>query len=311
MIRIVTILLTTFLANICQAFSHQPEFDHCIVLAEQSQHSIVVINVRSHQIIWQWDAKNKDINPDFRKWFNAPSDAKVIDNGRYILTTASGGGVALIRIADKKVVFYAYAGGNTHSAEILPDGNIVCASSTGNYLSLFRTDTTNYPNGIYCEKITNKFGHNVVWDNKRKVLWSTANDYLITYRYNFNKDKPGLTRIDSIKIPGNQAHDLFPVHGEDALWLTTTDHVFKFTIPSGKFHEIELADDGNIKSIYSGPESYPVIVLRPKEKWWTDEIFDISHNSIFYEKGYRIYKARWFIHNAFSYGEPNMTIFGK
>ena len=311
MIRIVIILLTVCLANICQVSSHQPEFDHCIVLAEQSQHSIIVINVESHQIIWQWDAKNKDINPDFCKWFNSPSDAKVIDNGRYILITASGGGVALIRIPDKKVVFYAYAGGNTHSAEILPDGNIVCASSTGNYLSLFRTDTTNYPIGVYCKKIPNKFGHNVVWDNKRKVLWCTAMDYLITYRYNFNKDQPDLTRIDSIKIPGNQAHDLFPVHGEDALWLTTIDHVFKFAIPSGKFHEIELADGQNIKSISSGPETYPVIILRPKEKWWTDEIFDIHNNSIFCEKGYKIYKVRWFVPNTFSYGEPNMKVSGK
>lgn len=293
--------------------SNHGNFERCIILAEQSQNSIVIVNPESHQTVWQWNVENSNIDPAYWKWFKATSDAKVIYDGRYILITASGGGVALIRVTDKKVVFYAYAGGNTHSAEILPDGNVVCASSTGNYLSIFRTDTTTTttPIDIYCKKIPNKFGHNVVWDNKRKVLWSTAMDYLITYRYNFNKDNPDLTRIDSIKIPGNQPHDLFPVYGEDTLWLTTMEAVFKFEISSGKFHKIEFAGDMNIKSISSGPEAYPVIILRPKEKWWTDEVLDINNISIFSEKGYRIYKARWFVNNTFSYGDHRIIVFDR
>lgn len=300
------ILFLTIVVNINGQSSQDFVNSGCnIILAEQSQHRIVVVSPETHKIIWQWDAEKSNIPPLYRKWFNSPSDAKIIRNGQYILVTASGGGVALIRYSDKKTVFYAYAGGNTHSAEILPDGNIVCASSTGNFLTLFRTDTINFPFGIYSKKIRNQFGHNVVWDNKRKVLWCTAMDRLIAYRYNFNRENPDLVRIDSVQIPGTEAHDLFPVFNEDALWLTTSDHIFKFYVSSREFHKTDLVKESNIKSISSGPEHLPVILIRPKEQWWTDEILDMNNNSIFIEKGYRIYKARWFVTNTFSYESGN------
>src|SRR5262245_64231171 len=113
----------------------------CIVLAEQAQHRVAIADVASKKIFWQWTPETSNVQPEHYKWFSSISDAKIVYNGKCILTTASGGGVALIRIADKKTLFYAYAGGNTHSAELLPDGNIVSASSHGNYLMLFRVDT--------------------------------------------------------------------------------------------------------------------------------------------------------------------------
>lgn len=274
---------------------------HCIILAEQSQNSIVIVDADTGKVIWKWDPATSDIRPEHVKWFNAPSDAKSIRDGKYILMTASGGGVALIRVSGAKTLFYAYAGGNTHSAEMLPDGNIVAASSTGNFMTLFKTDTVNFPDGVAAKKIQLHFGHNVVWDKKRNVLLSTAMDHLVYFRYNFVKDDPILTRVDSVKIPGTEAHDLFPVYGKDELWLTTIDDVLVFNPATREFTRSALLNDRNIKSVSSGTESFPVIIIRPKVSWWTDEVLDINEKSIFRHEGYKIYKARWFTGNSFSY----------
>lgn len=53
---------------------------------------------------------------------------------------------------------------------------------------------------------------------------------------------------------------------------------------------------------------FPVIVIRPKESWWTDEVIDAKGNGVFFEKGLKIYKARWVLPNTFGYaGNSGLT----
>lgn len=272
-----------------------------IILAEQSQHRIAIADVSTRQIVWEWKPALSNVKPEHVKWFNNPSEAKVVYNGKYVLTCASGGGVALLRIADKKTVFYAYAGGNTHSAELLPDGNIVTASSTGNYIALFSVDTLHPTETVYSKKIAVAFGHNVVWDKSRRLLWTAAMAELKAFRYNFNKAQPDLLPDTVIALPGTEAHDLFPIYGKDALWLTNTTHVYRYNLAN---HQLTLLDTNyqeDIKSITSGPAGLPVIIVKPKTSWWTDEVIDITGKRIFFTEGLKIYKARWVLPNQFSY----------
>jgi hypothetical protein len=278
------------------------ECKKCIVLAEQSISRVAIADVDSKTIIWEW-RPSQELKTEHVGWFNNISEAKPVYNGKYILTTASGGGVALVRIADKKTMFYAFAGGNTHSAEVLPDGNIVSSSSTGNFMTLFKVDTTAFPDKVVSKNIPVEFGHNVVWDHKNQRLWTAAMNRMKVFEYNFDCDAPNLTLVESIDLPGTEAHDLFPVYNKDILWLTNTTHVYQFDVAA---KTVTLADgiQPNIKSV-SSAEGLPTIIIRPKQQWWTDEVIDPNGNTVFYQSGLKIYKARWLVTNHFSYPTNN------
>lgn len=274
----------------------------CIVLTDQSVPSVDIVDIkRDDRIIWHWTAKKSNISFDKIKWFNAVDDAKPVYDLKYLLINASGGGVALIRIADKKAVFYAYAGKNPHSSELLPDGNIVTASSTDSRLIIFHVDTTAASNKMYKDTVSLPFAHNVVWDKKRQVLWSAGDNYLYKLEYNFNKTQPKLTKVDSFALPGKDAHDLFPVYGKDSLWLTNTNGVYVIDMKTIEVTSVDFKYYQHIKSVSSGPDNWPTIIMKPKTKWWSDQVIDKEGNNVYTREGMKIYKARWFLPNPFSY----------
>lgn len=279
--------------------------ERCVVLADQSDNTIVIADVGEGNIEWEWSPRGSEIQAADVTWFKNLSDAKPVYGLKYILTCASGGGVALIRMEDKKVVFYAYAGGNTHSVELLPDGNIVSASSTGNYLTVFSVDTLHSAGNITGKRFPIKFGHNVVWDDRDQLLWTAAGSTLYAMKYNFNCTAPDLDLYDSIALPGKDAHDLFPAYGRDSLWFSNTTGIYAIDMENKKVSALNSTIRQNIKSISSGPAGYPVIILKPKEKWWSDEVVDLEGNSIYQQAGMKAYKARWFVPNRYSYPEKD------
>ncbi len=302
-----SLLLTGRLQQATAQSNDYPTFRNCkqcIVLSEQSVNRVAILDLDKKAIVWEWQPdQSPAIQPAHVAWFKYPSDAKPVYGGTAILTNASGGGVALIRIADKKVLFYAYAGGNTHSTELLPDGNIVAASSTGNFMTVFRTDTLQFPDKVYSKQITLPFGHNVVWDKKGEMLWSAAKDQLKSFTYNFNRQEPDFLLKHSLKLTGTDAHDLFPVYGEQALWLTNTAGTYRFDVKKKQLTTVALPYH-DVKSVSSGPGKHPIILVHPdgaKGSWWTDEINTFDGTVLYKKPGLKIYKVRWFVENSFSY----------
>ena len=279
-----------------------------MILTEQSKNRILMIDQPTGKIAWEWKAADSGLSVSEQAWFNTPDEATPVYNRTCVLVTASGGGVALLRFADKKVLFYAKPGGNPHSAEVLPDKNIVVASSTGNLLSVYvyNEDASYVSKPAFTMPVYS--AHNVVWDRTRNCLWTATGAQLLKLSYNGNRTAPELSQVYSYDMgTGNtMAHDLAPVYGEEAMYVTTVEHVYKFDCKTAKFSDVQIFQLKVFKSLSTGPEGYSTIVMRPTSggsNWWSAEVCDLGGNRLFNRAGYQIYKARWYVENPFGYPE--------
>lgn len=275
-----------------------------IVLAEQATKSILIFDAESKKTVWTWNTSKSDVPPERLTWFSNPSEVKPVYNNRYILMTASGGAVALLRIADSKLMYYANAGQNPHSAELLPDGNIVAVSSDEGKLSTFITDTISGFGKVHAS-YNLPSAHNVVWDKSHKKLFATEGNHIYTFDYNSNRQDPLLlNKTKLLDIPASETcgHDLFPVYGEkDILWLTTNENVWKYNIATNQLTKIYPLEA--VKSVCNSPNG--VLMLYPTFSWWSDGLINEVGKKQISIYGAKIYKGRWMIDNTFSYPEKH------
>ena len=275
---------------------------NAIVLTEQATKSVLIIDADTYQKVWSWNAVKAGVPTEHQIWFTNPSEVKPVYNGRYILMTASGGAVALIRIADSKLMYYAQAGSNPHSAELLPDGNIVAVSSTDSKLRTFVTDTIKRF-GKFHASYELPSAHNVVWDRKRNLLYTTQDRQLYSFKYNNDSQAPMLVdKTLLIELPDTEScgHDLFPVQDkENSLWLTTNETVWQYDVESKKLDKI--FPFYAVKSVSDNKDG--ILMLYPTTEWWSDGLINEKGKKLFTIRGAKIYKGRWMQDNTFSYPE--------
>ncbi len=283
------------------------------VLAEQSRRAIVIRDAVTQHNIWSWDPYTACVPAAQQGWFVNPSEVKPVL------------AVALIRISDHKLMFYANCGQNPHSAEILPDGNIVTAESKSGEINTFVVDTVKV---LGAKANTLKIGnaHNAVWDRKRSYLYVTGTisggvTALFRFKYNGDRTNPKLTNQTRIYTFTNESggHDLFPVYGEeDKLWLTAASAVYKFdltgitdatTNDSAEPACEKVYSIADIKSICNSPDG--ILMLKPTEEWWAEGLVNEKGEELFKMDGAKLYKGRWMIDNTFSYPEKHDLVLGE
>jgi len=289
--------------------------DKAYVLAEQTRSAIVIRDAETGVNVWSWDPYTAAIPSSQQSWFVNPSEVKPVYNKRYILMTASGGAVALIRVTDHKLMFYANCGTNPHSAELLPDGNIVTAESSSGEINTFVVDTVNVL-GTKCNTVKIGNAHNVVWDKERGCLYATGTitsgvTALFRFNYNGDSESPALTgqkRVYTFETESG-GHDLFPVYGEEnKLWFTAASAVYKFDVSSETPSCEKVYDMANIKSVSNSPDG--VVLLKPTEEWWAEGLVNENGETLFQMRGAKIYKGRWMVDNTFSYPDVHDFVFG-
>ena len=289
------IMISVLLCSLCAVGQ---DLRNQILCSDQKTRDVFIMDAngdwsKPEAILWHWNPKDDpNIPPERLRAFNNMSDSKCVSDGKQVLVVASGGGMALIDVATKQSVFTAYPGGNTHSAELLPDGTVITASSTGATLKVFtRIGDEKTPHKTFTYKFPG--GHGVVWDQIHGLVWAVGADVLVAFRYNFDAENPQLIPVQSFDLgKGYSGHDLVLLKKENKLLLTGRD-VKEFDTMLGTLRL--FSNRCPVKSISIHPETGEQLVQIPNEEWWNDTVMLLNGDRKWtLPNKARIYKVRWF-----------------
>lgn len=277
-----------------------------ILICEQASNRIMLMDsevdwASPDAVSWSWSPQHDPtLDEDQRSWFRSLDDAKPVLNGQQIVVTASGGGAALIDFESARAIATIDIGGSPHSAELLPDGRVVVASSNGDKLSLWDPEI-----GKILQTTELADAHGVEWDQDRQCLWALGGKQLICYDYQADSGSPRLEPKLTLDLPVTEAsklhprhggHDLTPIPGEDAYFVSDMDHLWRFDCKSESFSPLDKRHKmAMVKSISQLGKGGQVLVLQATEKWYATGPRTIDELRIWALPEARIYKARWWL----------------
>jgi len=244
--------------------------------------------------VWSWKAQDRaDIPARSRELFRTTDECRPVRGGG-ILITSSTDGVALVERETGSVLFRAVVP-NAHSADLLPEGRVVVASSgaeEGNRLVVF--DLNGPPEPVCADAMS--WAHGVVWDAQRELLWALGRDELRAYELrDWASRGPSMSRVAAFDLPDPGGHDLSPVPDTSLLVVTTQEHVYDFDRDERRFAPHPLL--GNVpcvKSVSVHPVSGQIAYVRAEGKhWWAETIRFLEPEDVFHVPGAHFYKARW------------------
>lgn len=227
-----------------------------------------------------------------------------------ILATTTNGAIVL-EFPSGKQLFHKEIGGyvtNVHSAEVMPDGNVIIVDSKGPIIILrndSKVEKQPWKDSVWYLLYK---PHGIYYDRKREVLYVLEYSALYAYKYTETKNKKGnlallhftnLT-LDYYPVDNEKnyqgGHDLYPIDGsKDLLYVTTGEHVYKYDMASytlakdpllytlasrhGNVSNVPVRNKGGVKAISKDPNS-PVTFLHPAP-WF--KIYEIGNRDTNYQ----------------------------
>lgn len=274
-----------------------------VVVTDQASRRVVVYD--GARRVWgapgeRWafspvgDARYADLVPE-RSWVH-PDEAKVRRwRGRtYLLTTASYGFAAVVaHPSGDRYWGAALAPGtirvNPHSAELLPDGSVVVAGSTGDLVRRYEP-----PPGRRYADFRLDDAHGLQWDQRLGLLWALGRDRLVALR----PYGTGLRPLYDVPLPSRGGHDLGQVaRNPDRLWVTTNTAVYQYVKSRRVFVRDPRVSRPLVKAVGDDPLTGRVLSTAPEpglaEPWWTTTVALHHPTGAYRLPGGGIYKARW------------------
>jgi hypothetical protein len=245
--------------------------------------------------LWSWRAADCPSLPDeYRTLFGSTDDCKPVAGGRRVLISSSGGGAALVERATGGASFCGQLV-NAHSIEMLPGGRIAVAGSNtpdGDGLLVFEQGLPG--RRLWSGRLP--WGHGLVWDAARELLWALSIDHVQAYRLtNWDSGRPELAVAAAWELPDHWGHDLFPAGDGANLTVTTRDHCWLFDRDAGTFApDPDLADEPGVKCISTDPSTGRIAWVQAEAgEWWAPRIRFLKPPGELHMPGEKVYKVRW------------------
>jgi len=250
---------------------------HAVIVTDIGNGRIVVADIdrieplAKENLIWEWIPKAeqgwqyttqtflKDALSGVKYRFSAYHKTHVV------LFTGSRGSVGMIEYPSGKCLWEAMVGVSPHSIELLPNGDIIVASSGGGVGEKGRLHyLAHCGDGTYTPTMELPLygAHGLVWDPAQQILWANGSMELVAYQLiTDGEGRRGLAQIPGkgTTLPNIYGHDLTQALDDaDILWLTTSPCVYQFR----KSDNTLLAEFPNSETIHpllraKGLQSFP------------------------------------------------------
>lgn len=291
-----------------------------IGITEQGEAEIVIFtdldgdwNDKEH-ILWRWKPTVSNGFKGLTYGWGLPNEVRLrhhkVQDRQVMVVTDSKGLAAVVPYPEgEEKVWARVVGGDPHSAELLPNGNVAVAASQGGWVRVY-TASQDASSSNYTEfKLAG--AHGVLWDPEKELLWALGDYLLVSLKVTGTDDAPLLEQIAGYPLPTPFGHDLQPVYGNaNRLWVSTGQRVYQFVKSEQKwdttYPEYLTVSRPKVKSV-GNVEGGPILVTSPKAgckyEWCTDKVDVIlsmsSANEMTFSekmkevKGTAIYKARF------------------
>lgn len=266
--------------------------DYPIGVVDQYNNKVVVFDPaqsewnKSGAVLWSWFPNPSNGFPTVSGWTYL-SDVKLRNNsfygGQVMVVCASYGFAAIISYPSGNRIWSANVGGpdNPHAIELLPDGNVAIAASTGGWVRIYTSSQGS--NSANYVQYNLPDAHGCLWDPTYELLWVLGEDYLTALKITGTPAAPVITEDTSrrIQLPTRYGHDLQAVYGNtDRLWVTTNTAVYQY-IKSQKTLTSSYPGSGQIsastvKGISNQPDGQTIVRARQNGtfKVWNTNTID-------------------------------------
>lgn len=246
---------------------------------------------------WTWSPTVANGFSGLTSAWGLPSDVKLrlTSAGAYVAVVADSRGLAgLISYPAGQRLWGINVGAanNPHSVELLPNGNVAVAGSSGGFVRIYTASQGSSSTNSVSYPLPD--AHGVLWDPTNQLLWVLGGDKLAGLRIGGTPASPVISDGPVMTLPTGGGHDLTPVlENHDLLWVSTGTKVYQVSKSAAAV--VATFDEAGIKSIGSMPNAQQVRTS-PKAGcrtgWCTDTVRFAVPVATRTLSGAEIYKAR-------------------